>query len=339
MARNRVTIADLAREAGVNKSAVSRALSGKPGVSAATRARVLDLAKEHGWRPNSTARSLSLSRSGAIGWVVRRTPKSSTIDPFFMDLLIGVQLELAATPYNLVLKLVDSLEDELRIYAEWESESRVDGILLTDLETEDARSALLRERGIPTSAVASARDEIAESVRPDICVSGQDVAGVDAIIDHLHATGHRRIGWIAGPPEFVATLRRAEALDRRRTEFAVVEVTHASLEPSAISGAAVSLQQAHDLTALVVDNELAAIKTVAALRAVGAVVPRDVSVVSWLGSDLCLLSDPPLTSLEHDVTGLGRLWTRALLDVTYAEEQAGSLEIDAPVLHIRGTTS
>lgn len=339
MAKNRVTIADLAREAGVNKSAVSRALSGKPGVSATTRARVLDLAEQHGWRPNSTARALSLSRSGAIGWVVRRTPKTPTIDPFFMDLLIGVQLELASTPYNLVLKLVDSLEDELRIYAEWESERRVDGILLTDLEAGDPRSALLRERGIPTSAVASPQDELSESERPDICVSGQDVAGVHAIIDHLRDTGHQRIGWIAGPHEFVATRRRVEALGRRRTEFGAIEIAHASLDPSEISGAAVSLQQAHDLTALVVDNELAAIETVAGLRAAGVVVPRDVSVISWLGSDLCLLSDPPVTSLEHDVTGLGRLWARALLGVTYDEGPSELREIDAPVLHLRGTTS
>src|SRR5699024_4604838 len=91
MAQNRVTISDLAREAGVNKSAVSRALSGKPGVSEETRARVVELARKHGWRPNSTARALSRAESGAVGWVVRRTPKSSTIDPYFMDLLIGVQ--------------------------------------------------------------------------------------------------------------------------------------------------------------------------------------------------------------------------------------------------------
>lgn len=69
MSQNRVTIADLPREAGVDKSAVSRALSGKPGVSEETRERVLDLARELGWRPNSTARSLSRAQSEAIGWV------------------------------------------------------------------------------------------------------------------------------------------------------------------------------------------------------------------------------------------------------------------------------
>lgn len=339
MPQNRFTITDLAREAGVNKSAVSRALSGKPGVSEVTRARVLELASTHQWRPNSTARALSRSQSGAIGWVVRRTPKSSTVDPFFMDQLIGVQMELSATPYNLVLKLVDTLEDELRIYAEWDAERRVDGVLLADLEVEDARVTLLRKRGVPTSAVAVPSESEPSSHQPDAWVSGHDVAGVHAIVDHLQDAGLRRIGWIAGPPEFVATRRRLEALEGRRPDFDEIATAHASLGSTAIAREAVELQRAHGLTALVVDNELAAIATIAQLRNDGITVPRDVSIVSWLGSDLCLLSDPTITSLEHDVTGLGRLWTGALLATTYEDTPVPMSEINDPVLHIRSSTS
>ncbi|WP_114854343.1 LacI family DNA-binding transcriptional regulator [Brachybacterium sp. YJGR34] len=339
MAKNRFTIADLASEAGVNKSAVSRALSGKPGVSTATRDRVLELARAHGWRPNSTARALSLAQAGAIGWVVRRTPKSSTIDPFFMDQLIGVQMELSATPYNLVLKLVDTLEDELRIYAEWESERRVDGILLTDLEVHDPRVELLRERGIPTSAVGSLGEDPTETMGPDACVSGHDLAGVHEIMRHLHATGHRRFGWVAGPMQFIATRRRVEALDEWRGKVEAITSTSTSLDPRAIAHEALTLQKGNRLTALVVDNELAAIETMTALRSSGVDVPRDVSVISWLGSELCLLSDPPLTSLEHDVTGLGRLWTRALLNATYVDEHGDLPAIEPPVLHVRSSTS
>lgn len=299
----------------------------------------MELAREHEWRPNSTARALSMSQAGAIGWVVRRTPKSSTIDPYFMDLLIGVQLELSATPYNLVLKLVGDLESELNIYAEWEAERRVDGILLADLEVGDTRSTFLRGHGIPTSAIGSPRDELEESEKPDICIPGQDVAGVHAIVGHLHEVGHRRIGWVAGPSEFVATRRRAEALESWRPEFESVAFANESLDASAISRTAVALQRKDQLTALVVDNELAAIETVAALRASGAVVPRDVSVVSWLGSDLCLLSDPPLTALEHDVTGLGRRWTRALLGVTYPDEVREPEKAVTPVLQVRDSSA
>lgn len=339
MTQNRVTISDLARAAGVNKSAVSRALSGKPGVSEQTRARVLELARESGWRPNPTARSLSMSRSGAIGWVVRRTPKSSTIDPFFMDQLIGVQMELSSTPYNLVLKLVDSLDDELRIYAEWDAERRVDGVLLTDLETADPRVALLSERGIPTSAVTVPSAEASDSARPSACVSANDVEGVHAIIRHLRDGGHRRIGWIAGPPEFIASRRRITALEEWRSEFDVIATAHSSLGPPAIASQAMSLRRSHEVTALVVDNELAAIETLSRLRAAGDSIPDDVSLVSWLGSDLCLLSDHAITSLEHDVAGLGRVWTRALLSATYGDGAAHLPEIEGPVLHIRGSSS
>jgi DNA-binding LacI/PurR family transcriptional regulator len=339
MAQNRVTIADLAREAGVNKSAVSRALSGKPGVSEMTRARVLELAEAHQWRPNHTARALSRSQSGAIGWVLRRTPKISTIDPYFMDLLIGIQMQLSGTPYNLVLKLVDTVEDELRIYEEWDAEWRVDGVLLADLEVDDPRIALLRARDIPTAAIAAPSEDDPRSARPDACVSAHDAAGVDAIIRHLRDTGHRRVGWIAGPPAFVAARCRIEALDGWRPEFDTIETAHASLNPSAIALQAVALQRDHALTALVVDNELAAIETVAKLRAGGLTVPGEVSVVSWLGSDLCLLSDPPLTSLEHDVAGLGRLWASALLAATYDDAPSPPPTIGGPVLHVRSSTA
>src|SRR5690625_5069683 len=162
-------------------------------------------------------------------------PKSYTNDPYLMDLLNGDRLGLATSLSMHVPMLVDDVQGELHIFEEWESEGRVDGILSTDLEAEDPRSALLRQLGIPTSAVASPQEELAESARPDACASAHDVVGVNAILSHLHDTGHRRIGWIAGPSEFVASRRRVDVLERWRPEFDVVACTHASLDPSAIS--------------------------------------------------------------------------------------------------------
>ncbi|MFC7465672.1 LacI family DNA-binding transcriptional regulator [Brachybacterium sp. GCM10030252] len=338
MPQNRVTIADLAREAGVNKSAVSRALSGKPGVSEETRSRVLDLAHELGWRPNSTARSLSRAQSGAIGWVMRRTPKSSTVDPFAMDQLIGVQMELSRTPYNLVLKLVDTMEDELQVYSQWHAERRVDGILLPDLEIDDPRTAFLRERDIPMSTVADLVDFEPSDANAAAGAADYESTGVREIMSHLLEKGHRRIGWIGGPAQFVATRRRLDALDAWRTRFDTVTTACTSHGPTDIAQEAVSMQDAHDLTAVVVDNELAAIETIAQLRLAGRAVPRDVSVVSWLGSDLCLLSDPTLTSLQHDIAGLGRLWTRGLLAKVYSDEPGTSTPPADPILHARAST-
>jgi DNA-binding LacI/PurR family transcriptional regulator len=91
----RPTIADIARRAGVTKAAVSFALNGQPGVSAATRERILAIAEEIGFQPNSAARALSDGRAGAFGLIIDRPPNMLGIEPWFMQLMAGIQAELS----------------------------------------------------------------------------------------------------------------------------------------------------------------------------------------------------------------------------------------------------
>ena len=87
----RVTIADIARDLGISKAAVSYALNGQPGVAADTRQRVLDRASELGWHASSSARVLSGARTGVIGLALARPPDLLTIETFFMHFLAGVE--------------------------------------------------------------------------------------------------------------------------------------------------------------------------------------------------------------------------------------------------------
>ena len=91
----RPTIADIARRAGVTKAAVSFALNGQPGVSAATRERILAIAEEIGFQPNSAARALSDGRAGAFGLVIDRPANLLGIEPWFMQFIAGIQAELS----------------------------------------------------------------------------------------------------------------------------------------------------------------------------------------------------------------------------------------------------
>ena len=91
----RPTIADIAQRAGVTKAAVSFALNGQPGVSAATRERILAIAEEIGFQPNSAARALTAGRAGAFGLVIDRPARTLGIEPFFMQLISGIQADLA----------------------------------------------------------------------------------------------------------------------------------------------------------------------------------------------------------------------------------------------------
>lgn len=115
----RPTIADVARRAGVSKGAVSYALNGQPGVSEATRQRILAIAAEIGFSPSSAARALSGATARAIGLILARPAQTLGIEPFFMELISGVEAELSARSYALTLQVVADADAEIAVYRRW----------------------------------------------------------------------------------------------------------------------------------------------------------------------------------------------------------------------------
>ncbi len=151
----RVTINEIARISGVSKGAVSYALNGRPGVSGATRQRILDVAADLGWAPNRTARLLSESRTDAFGLVLGRDAKTLASEPFYMEFLAGIESELSARSYALLLQVCPDMDDELKTYRRWSSERRVDAVVVVDLRLADARIALLHQLELPASSLAT----------------------------------------------------------------------------------------------------------------------------------------------------------------------------------------
>ena len=149
----RVTIKDIAREAGVSKGAVSYALNDRPGLADTTRERILRIADELGWRPNSAARSLSASRANACGLVLARPARTLAVEGFFPEFLAGVESELSPRSISLNLQLATDVAAEVEVYRRWWAEHRVDGVLLLDLREDDPRVSALAEMGLPAVVV------------------------------------------------------------------------------------------------------------------------------------------------------------------------------------------
>src|SRR5690242_18134468 len=104
--RRRPTIADVARRAGVSPALVSFAVNDRPGVAGHTRTRILEAAKELGWRPSASARALTEARTRTIGLVLTRGADQLELDSFFVRFLSGVERTLAPADYALLLQLV-----------------------------------------------------------------------------------------------------------------------------------------------------------------------------------------------------------------------------------------
>ena len=153
----RVTIEDIARQAGVSRGAVSFALNDRPGLSVATRERILAIAKEVGWYPSSAARALQGSRVNACGLVLARPAETLAFEPFFMGLVAGIESELAFRSVALTIQVVDGLEAELEVHRRWSGERRVDGVFVVDLRVNDPRPEALVRLGLPAVVLSGSR--------------------------------------------------------------------------------------------------------------------------------------------------------------------------------------
>ena len=202
MAERRPTIADVARRVGVSKTLVSFVFNDRPGVAPETRERILATAREMGWRPRPSARSLSIRRSFALGLVVRRDASVLTADSFFPAFIAGVETVLADEGQVLVLSMVPEAT-EVSTYRTLASDHRVDGVFLTDLRRADPRLPLLVRAGPAGRDLGPAGLGVARSRRRPRRPSGGRADGrapADA--------GSRRIAYVAGDAAMLHGQRR-----------------------------------------------------------------------------------------------------------------------------------
>lgn len=332
----RITIADIARHAGVSTGAVSYALNDRPGVSEGTRARILEVAAELGWAPSSAARSLSGSRTETIGLVLARDPSMLGIEPFYMQFLSGVESELASRSYGLLLQVVPDLDTEVRTYRQWRAARRVDGIIVVDPRVDDPRVALLRD---PDALAAVVVGDPALSGGLT-CVWTDDAAAVRECVRHLHRTGHRRIARVAGVETFGHTVIRDAAFTEETTRLGVdgviVRTDYSGAEGAAATRALLSSPTPP--TAIVYDNDVMALAGLGVAAERGVAVPAELSLIAWDDSPLCEATYPQLSALSHDVASYGAHVARRLFGAMDGVAPAAHLD-STPALRLRGTTA
>jgi DNA-binding LacI/PurR family transcriptional regulator len=332
----RPTIADIARRAGVSKVAVSYALNDRPGVSAAKRAVIKAIAEEIGWRPNSAARALNGARAHSVGLTLCRPARILGVEPFFMELISGIESELSGRSYALMLQVVTDPEQELEVYRRWWGEGRVDGAILVDLRFSDSRVAALEELGLP--AVVIGHPSEAGSLTP---VWSDDAAAVRETVEYLHALGHREIARVAGLPELVHTVLRDQAFTAVCEELGLAGHTIMHTDYTGEQGARATrrlVSSAGRPTAIVYDNDIMAVAGMSAAQEMRLDVPGDLSIVGWDDSPLSQIVRPALSAITRDIAAYGAHAAHALLALIAGEEPGGVEDVAARLVP-RGSTA
>jgi DNA-binding LacI/PurR family transcriptional regulator len=332
----RATIADIARVAGVSKGAVSYALNGRPGVSEATRARILHVAEQFGWHPSSAARALSDGRAGVLGLIVDRPARTLGIESFFMQLISGIEATLSERSIGLLLQVTDDRTREMAAYRRWWAQRNVDGVIVVDLAHDDPRVELLEQLQMPAVIIGGPR-----GLGSLPGVWSDDRAAVVSVVEYLAALGHRHIARVAGLAHLWHTQVRTEALNEaaRRLDIADVVTVHTDYTGEAGAQATRQLLARRPApTAIIYDNDVMAVAGVSVAHEMRVAIPAQLSIVAWDDSPLCQLTHPQLSAVSRDIAAFGAHAADLLLRVV-AGEAVDSFEDATPVLLPRASTA
>ncbi|MBO3102730.1 LacI family DNA-binding transcriptional regulator [Cellulomonas fengjieae] len=330
----RPTITDVARAAGVSIAVVSYALNGRPGVSAATRERVLRVADEFGWRPSAAARSM---RSGprAIGLVVDRGAAGPVAQATgVLEFVIALQEVLATRNLALMLQIVDGPEAAVSLYSDWWAERRFDVMVVTDVLVEDPRIDALRRLRAPAVIVGAGHsDADVTSVTLD------HTEGFVRVGRYLLELGHRHVALVSGPTELERTRERLAALTGvldAAGGLLVHEATGGTAEEAAVATRRL-VTGGRAPTAIVYDSDQMAVAALDVARRTGLAVPWDLSVVAGSDSALCRLATPSITTLPSAQRELGAATGEVVLAVLDGDPRA-QRELHIGGLAVRGST-
>ena len=298
------TIATVAAQAGVAVSTVSRYLNGHY-VSAPVQARLSEVIASLGYSRSWTARNLSLGRRGCIGVIV-----DSSADPWFVQLLTGIEEELASRDTGLMLASLElrGQYDPSLVFA-WIRDRRVDGLIIA--KSQRRERALLKaaaEAQLPTVIIAP--DEISTDVNVVRC---NNIAAGAAVAAHLAALGHRRIGFAGGPEHSIDSKHRLRGLrDELLRRGIAMDPKHIYVTGSYTSEAGGEFAQRFfetpvDITALVLANDALAFGFMRVALQHGVRMPQDLSIVGFDGLPHGALFCPALTSVSQPMRDMGRI--------------------------------
>ncbi|MBL8056438.1 MAG: LacI family DNA-binding transcriptional regulator [Anaerolineales bacterium] len=306
------TIREIARQAGVSVKTVSRVINREPMVGEATRNRVLAIMKSLNYVPNVAAQRLARGRSQVIGLLFQNATWA-----YLHDVLEGSLSIARDRGYSILTRLVDvRTERDREELLQMVAEQRVDGYLFTP-PCDNAPELLdaLHQRTIPFVRLTPHNREL-----PYPHVTASDFLGAREITDKLIALGHRRIGFIMGDTDHIASH------DRLAGYRAALQANGLSFDPrlvlpgdwqfkSGTAGGAQLLQRRPRPTAIFASNDDMAAGVLSAAHRLGITVPAELSVAGFDDVPLAEQVWPPLTTVRQPIQQIARQASHLLIDL------------------------
>ena len=314
--REKVSIIDVARRAGVSPATVSRVLNKTANVSPELKERVLSAVSELNYVPDPFAHGMRTKRTRSIGLII-----SDITNPFFPELARGVEDYVSSLGYSLILCNTDAKPENEKRYVELLLNKGIDGLMFTSLRIgEDVIRSLLND-GIPCILVGRKP----ENIEGLVYVVTDNYRGGCIAGEYLFSLGHRRFAHISGPLDNSAGRERLagfiDALKKRGIKEKDITIINSDFTMEGGYKSAEDILRLETLpSGIFFANDAMAIGALQRFWEDRIGIPETFSIIGFDNIKVSGLVSPPLTTISQEIYNIGQLSARELIKIIEGEK-------------------
>lgn len=324
------TIYDVAKEAGVSISTVSRVINGSTKVKESTRKRVEEACRDY--IPTASARELQTKQSKTVGVIINHRPEYFFMNETYANALIGISVIATERSYRLLL---DISEDDTKVCSLFH-EQKVDGFILMGVKRDSKLLTALKDSEAPFVLVGSLHEDKENVCQVDI----DDRKASYQATAYLTGLGHKRIGIITGSPDYSSSHDRSLGYEQALEEAGIpvreeyIQRCDNLAEQKAEQLAKNLFYQMPRVTAVVAFNDTTAMAVYKAAESCGLSIPDKLSVISFDDTVVAEYMSPPLTSVWQPSYEKGEKAMSLLIDcLEKGTKPKGRVELNSIIMY------
>ena len=314
----KVTIRDVAKEAGVSPSTVSRVLSNNERISQETKQRVKQAIKKLNFKPNAIARSLANNKTYTLGMILPGEIEGAFDNPFYIQAMQGMSLYAMQHNYYMMYAVAKDKKNEMKCVKDFALNGRVDGIIILKAETHDHTIEFLKEMKFPFVVIGHPEDT--DSV---LWVDNDNEQAAYQVVKRLIEKGHKHIGFIAARKEWVVSKERFEGYKKALLEYGIdysedlVYYGEDFDETTGEEGAKV-LSAKEELTAIITTDDFIAVGANKYFSSQG---NNEKVIIGFNNTTIGIYQVPPISSVDIQPVKLGWYASKMLINQLEGKKQ------------------
>jgi len=319
MGKKYASIYDIAREAGVSVTTVSRVINNPDKVNSKTRRKIYAIMEKMNYTPNALAQSLVSRSTATIGVFVHDVK-----NPFYAEMLYEIEKKAFELGYSILFGNTSNQIKKEEAYVDIFTKKHVDGIIMVGgRNVKEAQSLHILKTAERVPVILTNHTVIGKNI---YCILADEAGGAELAVQHLIDSGRDKIAYINGHEDAYAKIVKKDSYLKtlRRNNLAIDEKLIVNAPRDTMEGGYAACEEllgrGRQFNAVFVSNDLMAVGVMKKLIGEGIRIPHDVAVVGYDDIQLCRYLTPSLSSVTQEVAEIGSMAVQLLIDVLKGNE-------------------